>query len=69
MCSTEHNAMTAYGEEGALKHHTFLNSTTQGGGQLQAKSQSNTSAGIDARGGWDNLQHRNSVAMLDIKFQ
>jgi hypothetical protein len=60
--------MTAYGE-GALKHHIFLNSTTQGGGQLQANNQSNTSAGMDARGGWDNLQHRKSVAMLDVKVQ
>jgi hypothetical protein len=45
--STEHHAMTAYGE-GVVKHHIFLNSTTQGGGQLEANNQSNTSARMDA---------------------
>jgi len=62
MCSIEHHAMTA-------KHHTFLNSTTQGGGQLQANNQSNTSAMTDARGGLHDLKHRKSVAMLDIKLE
>jgi len=69
MCSIEHHAMTAYGEEGTVKHHTFLNSTTQGGGQLQANNQSNISAGMDARGGWHDLKHRKSVAMLDMKLK
>jgi hypothetical protein len=68
MCSTEHHAMRVYGE-GAVKHHIFLNSTPQGGGQLQANNQSNTSAGMDARGGWDDLKHRKSVAMLDVKLE
>jgi hypothetical protein len=68
MCSIQYYAMTAYGE-GVVKHHIFLNSSTQSGGQLQANNQSNTSAGMDARGGWDDLKHRKSVAMLDVKLK
>jgi hypothetical protein len=41
----------------------------QGGGQLQANNQSNASAGMDARGGWDDLKHRTSVTMLDVKLE
>jgi len=68
MCSIEHHAMTAYGE-GVVKHHIFLNSTTQSGGQLQANNQSNISAGMDARGGWDDLKLRKSVAMVEVKLK
>jgi hypothetical protein len=68
MCSVKHYAMTAYGV-GAVKHHIFLKSTPQGGGQLQANNQSNTSAGMDARGGWDDMKHRKSVAMLGVKLE
>ena len=46
-----------------------LNSTTQGGGQLEANNQSNTSARMAARGGCDDLKHRKSVAMLDVKLK
>jgi len=60
--------MTAYGE-GVVKHHIFLNSTTQSGGQLQANNQSNISAGMDARGGWDDLKLRKSVAMVEVKLK
>jgi hypothetical protein len=60
--------MTAYGE-GAVKHHIFLNSTTQGGDQLEANNQSNTSARTAARSGCDDLKHRKSVAMLDVKLE
>jgi hypothetical protein len=32
----------------SIKHHIFLNSPTQGGGQLEDNNQSNTSARMDA---------------------
>jgi hypothetical protein len=66
MCSIKHYPVTAYGE-GAVKHHIFLKST-QGGGELQAKNQSNTNARMDARGGWDDMKHRKYVAKLGVKL-